>query len=643
MYLRIQLLMISLVLGVAGASSCLSIHTIVGFDGLVRLGRWNPVIVEVENSGVSKRLAITVEIEKGMSYRTNRRLTYTRHSELPRGARKRYDFAVPLESSGNPIVIRVEHNGEIILEKKHSLLGKVVRTPLVVALSRSGAFDFLIPESVVTYPHPELMPELWNAYDAADAIIFHNADLHGLSLAQIDAIEQWIDTGGTLVVVGGSHLSVLPKQLQRLVPVDFVGLSSMSLEAPIPDVIKTQDPVDGSTAISRIAGVVGGGDAGVVGSSGAGGDKTVMFDTTKVLHAAGDTPLMLRHERGRGAVFVSGIDFGSAPMRNWSGRSELWSWFTATSTEPDSLHTPSGLFTDPLASAVMMMPDDTISSRTAFLIVVVAYLIGVFILFRRKKSGIGAKWWIVAGALVSVFTFAGYILFSRVLVRKPYVSSVTSTTEVRPGARYGTLRGDVAIVSTKADDYTVSITDRNIAVLSRTEEHLRTEITGSSVNVSGSVESPWDHTAFHVEAAVPLIVDSRVRRDDHTLEVELVNSSDRFLTRGMFLYRGTGYETGPFAPGARVTKSFRISNGIGTPSTLEIPGSSDNDTALSSVKQILAYERWNTLHNNGAILFIAWFTESPLQIETEERFLDRRGADALVFVIEPEEAGTRDA
>ena len=196
------------------AQHALDVRATVGFAGLFRAGTWTPVRLTLSNLGQAVRGTVSVEVERGDIFGSERRtVVHTRAVELARGAIKGYTFILPVETTHHPVTVRVTDAGQVVHLERYDLLGRGVPERLVLVLARRPNLDFLLPIANsleqrsldLVYPLPEQLPDRWHGYGAVDLVVLHDARLHDLSRSQVAALADWVGWGGRLVVSGGTH------------------------------------------------------------------------------------------------------------------------------------------------------------------------------------------------------------------------------------------------------------------------------------------------------------------------------------------------------------------------------------------------------------------------------------------------------
>jgi hypothetical protein len=604
-------------------SQSITVNAVIGFNGVVKLGAWNPVIVEIENAGPTGEFIVSVEVQKGTSYRTNRTLRFEANFTLAGSDRKRFDFTVPIESSGLPVFVRVHRDGLLIAEESYPVLGNVTRVPLVVALSRSAAFDFLIPDAMVTYPHPELMPMRWDAYFAADIVILHDAELARLSPAHVEALTEWVDRGGTVLIAGGAHLPRLPSVLAPFGEVKIAGIRKISGYELISRMSPGLPGMDGTDGDAPISNFVGG-------------------DASEVMRF-GDVVIAGRFRRGAGSLVFAGFDFGSHPFNSATSKREAWEAIGIQFSTAELDTKVNRVFENPMASISLTTANTGPPDRLIFLIGGTLYVMLIVFLLRylSKAPRSPSRWLIVTGAVLAALVLS-YVSFSKHLFEPAYLSSVTSIARYRPGAAHAVVSTDYISISTSRGTRSVSIDDDRVIVLPRTRNSLVLTRDEGKTEFVAEHAHPWTHDAFRIESMIPLHLDAKLDATPEHLGVRLENQTDLFILGSVFLYRGIVYPAGPFAPGDILERTFRRSTAP-VENSLAAAVSENGTTNLDTepvrralLTQLISDESWREIQERDGVIFVGWIMDPLVRFSADPPFQHEVCSQALVVILEPE-------
>jgi hypothetical protein len=294
--------------GRADAASPVSLDAVVGLGGVVRLGRWAPFVVTVDNRGPALAATLSLEVFRGSELRgTIASRSFQRRIELPARSRRRFSFAAPITTALRPAVVTLTAGeGDELAELARLQIDvrrMAVSDRLVVAVSSEIAFDFLAREgSRIVYPHAENLPDSWAGWSGADLVVVRDTAFHRLGEAQAAALESWIRTGGTAVFTGGAAaLQLASSGLADLAPVEVTGLVELA----------------GLPSLGRLAAATP--PAGPMTVAGA-----VPRRGSTVLAAEGALPLVVISRTGAGTVVWLAFDLADRTFASWPGVSALW-------------------------------------------------------------------------------------------------------------------------------------------------------------------------------------------------------------------------------------------------------------------------------------------------------------------------------
>jgi hypothetical protein len=284
-----------------------------GFAGYFRPRSWVPLQITVVNEGVPFSADVEVVTTLGTSFTAMPgRVMYRRPLVMPTGTKKRLLINLPISNTQRPLDVRlVEANGNVLRSQQISLIGAGVSADIILVLDETGERWTWLQDVAqqtqgymnrvrVHVAHIRSAPELpsdWVAYESIRTIILtDNYPIIQLSSEQIDALLRWIQTGGHLLVVGGSAQNlaqvpqladILPVKLgtgSRIVTIERLGLGLSPFPEPYRTVVWNAAPGSG-----------------------------------KVDYALSDIPLQAHQWVGAGRVTYLGFDLAAQPLRHWVG------------------------------------------------------------------------------------------------------------------------------------------------------------------------------------------------------------------------------------------------------------------------------------------------------------------------------------
>ncbi|HXW81251.1 MAG TPA: hypothetical protein VEJ84_17245 [Acidimicrobiales bacterium] len=172
------------------------------------------------------------------------------------------------------------------------------------------------------YTSPADLPTSPSSLGLFRAVAIDGADTTGLSPAQGQTLESYVEAGGTLVVAGGLNWRATTAGLPAgLLPASPTGqVSSLTLPS-LPRILGTQ-PLAARVDVADVTKTPG----------------------AAITLSQGGSPITLQVRHGSGHVVFSAVDPAAPPLSGWPGITALLSWLFAPAYEP-------GYFASPLPYA----------------------------------------------------------------------------------------------------------------------------------------------------------------------------------------------------------------------------------------------------------------------------------------------------
>jgi hypothetical protein len=337
-----------------GAETTLQFDVFLGYDGVVPEASWFPVLCEIKNDGPT--FNGTIEVECG-SY--NQGQTRKLAVELPTGTLKRVVIPVFSTTRGYSSwdVRLYDQRGKVRAEQL-SLRARrqtQVDTPLIGAMPRSAT------GTPTTRPVLSQLSELQPASARFQTPIFPDNPLvlEGMSTLylnseraaemrvpnQVDSLYAWVNGGGHLIV-GIEQITDVNSVpwLHSLLPIELKDIQSLSRHTELQEWLKTGNWRGGHGSAVGLNPFQPGRQLRTTSRPGAdeshpfpdladdftfeGAPLQVATGTLrdgKVVVAAGDTPLVVTANRGRGAVTVLLFSPEREPVKSWKNLPTFWS------------------------------------------------------------------------------------------------------------------------------------------------------------------------------------------------------------------------------------------------------------------------------------------------------------------------------
>ncbi len=314
--LFIGLLLLLLFASIVHAQSPIVTLTVeAGFDGRFRDSEWTPIIVRAANDGDGVSGRLVVRPETSGSGITN---TYSTPITLPSGARQTAFLYITARSYVAQIRVElIDASGAVIAQKEASVspIQPQDRLNVVISDSPLGAVDL----TGVHASNYNGFQADWNladlpdrALDSVDLILFSDVDTGALSSAQHQALVDWITAGGHLIVTGGQNWQATAAGVGDLLPLTPSGSREVDDLGALADWLHDGSALGAQTVIAT---------------------GTLAQDAQVFVAAADGTPLLARRMLGAGEIDYLAADPNNAPLRGWSGLSDLW-FALVTDTSP---------------------------------------------------------------------------------------------------------------------------------------------------------------------------------------------------------------------------------------------------------------------------------------------------------------------
>jgi hypothetical protein len=546
-------LVLALGVGAAAADEApIAIETAVGFSDTFRPGHRTPITVTVSNHGAGLSARLQVVSTDGDTFRGQvYRVVHERRLELPRGARKRFHFAVHLAGLADPLSVRVVADGRELARRDLDLRRRFTAERLLLVVSRDVDLDYLNDPGGrglrVAYPHPDRLPHRWQGYDGVSALVLHGLSLERLAPAQYEALRRWVVAGGVLAVSGGP---------------DYTLLRGPRYAALLPALPAGAQQVDDGGAVSAALGL------------GAGDPAPLLVHRLgplrgRVLHAAGGMPLVVEERRGRGRVLYLTFDVSRAPFDRGPGMTALWQRLLAIPAGP--VQAPML----PQAAAQGVHPVKALlgGEREGFpghgtVLVFLALYLGLLAAGHRLEpaSAVGRRPLpLLTWAAPVLFAPAAWLLFGPLLFQTGAAAVAVTTISPLPRSAYARLHLDLGLYGARHDPLRLAYAGAEPAF--RVPVRWRVDAgAGAWVfdeDPPPAVE-PLDGRPFvlHLlegDDVVPFDLRATLRRDGDGLALRLRNGHGWPLTDAWLIAGGRAFALGEVAAGAALERRLPVS------------------------------------------------------------------------------------
>ncbi|NKC12702.1 MAG: hypothetical protein GKR94_11020 [Gammaproteobacteria bacterium] len=593
----------------AGSSSQMGLQVALGFSGTFRLDHWTPLSVVVDNRGSA--IAGYLEVMTGATDATGGRpevatpgaVVYRQPVHLGRGAKQRFRFTVHLDNFAVPLLVRVRSGGREITRHTVDLRRRFTDARLLVVVSRDADLDYLNDSrgrrTRVVYPHPELLPGRWRGYDGAAAVVVHGVSLEALSKSQFDALEQWIEAGGTLVVGASADFSIVhTPRLAGLLPGLPAGTRTLANGEALGRILGEQVVATRPFSIHAVDRFRG-----------------------RARAATGAWPLIVEEARGRGRVIYLTFDVSRYPFADWRGLPAMWLDLLRLGPPPktglsDRSQKHESLVIAAIEGGALAYPGHL--GVVAFL----SFYLCLLLLGYATSAGVNRT---PLGRLIPlaplVFAPFAYAVFSAQLFTSGAKSALVTVIEPLPGSAYALMDLSLALFANRrvplrwryagaAPLWRGMPPAAGEPALTWTFEH------GSTGEV---IAEPLRMHRLHLlqgQALVPFSLRAQALRDGDELELRVDNRSGADLRAAWLIHQDRIFPLAPMTAGHTLRQRAALAQGIAldpwpAEQLLAAPGLSRERDAVAKVDVLRAVLARRRTGETATALF-AGLTTAPL-------------------------------
>lgn len=380
-----------------------------GFADTFRVKTWTPLAIVVENRGKLLEGMLEVVVRSGNEYKNNmEEVAYQKPVQLPAHSRKKYNFTVYIRSSVHPLTINLYQNGTLVHSESLLLQPLVSEKKIALFLGERGNSSFLneiAQEVQPLFVRAATLPYIWYGYEGVDLVMVQSAILKSLKNQQFQALVQWVENGGFLILNGGLDYSFFAdRAMKRLATIRVLGLERRrQLQALKPFAEKTFRTSHPFLVLNaRI-----------------GGGRTLLRE--------GRLPLVTEKPVGAGKVLFLAFDFQSSLLQGWGGNLNFWHWLNRfrPAKNPSLL----GLSEKDLLSNVMAAISYRFPNYYFILALLVGYAVVTRILFNRLQNRVEKQTLTLLFATFFFFSLASVGIYTHQQASTPQQSQFTLLTK----------------------------------------------------------------------------------------------------------------------------------------------------------------------------------------------------------------------
>ena len=299
-------------------------QAVAGFDSRFHDGNWVPVSITLDNNGADFQGMVSVSVPGSAFVNTDNTSVYQVPISLPSGAHKQITLYAPFTFGSQGMVQNISVNllnssGQLVNTQQVSLRTLNTGDVFVGVLSdQSNNLNALsnvsllnTSSSVIVQPlNAATFPDNSVVLRNFDVIVLDNFNTASLSQQQLNALQNWVAQGGSIIIAGGPEwqrtFHSLPSGLLPVTPTGTATLASGT------SLLTTGSPTSNSAS-----------NVGSSLSSSLPVSTATLNSGTAVL-TSGTTPLIVQASMGQGRVIYLAFDPSLDPVYNWSGASTLW-------------------------------------------------------------------------------------------------------------------------------------------------------------------------------------------------------------------------------------------------------------------------------------------------------------------------------
>ena len=319
----------------ASADAAVRIDSIrVGFDGHWKVGYWTPVEIEFNaDEPAAGRVVVTAPDGDGVPMRT-----IGEPRELPPGKSSVMALVKPGRRDA-ALTVTLEYDGKSIVEREFGANdfppGLLSTQELILTVGAAG-FDIppdrqnLTRTVVANLEDISQFPNDWRAFETVDAVILLTGQPEWLtSIASTDprlnALSQWIEMGGRLVLSAGSKAEQVfasGSPLLRFVPGEFQDMAPLRRSGILESFAQTTEPLPstglGGANVLRVPRL------------------TSVQGTIEAYEGASPTelPVVIRSPVGFGQVVFIGLELETSPIADWAAKGRLLNLLLGKPAQP---------------------------------------------------------------------------------------------------------------------------------------------------------------------------------------------------------------------------------------------------------------------------------------------------------------------
>jgi hypothetical protein len=404
-----------------------------GFENVFKWGSLIPVTIEIDNNLKNIDGEIQIELpvndnQNGGMNIGNSVTVYSQNINLPLNTKKKVTINIPMARNVTSLKMNILEAKNNIFTKDLSIGAGLNPTDIIIG-TLSDDFNSVSYINKVSIDGASTGKRVYNTklvkldensisedfsvLKSINILFINNFDTSKLSKAKYEAIKQWVEKGGLLLIgTGPSHSKTLAVFKDNFLNGDIGSLASVETKS-------INKLVDSSSTTSMKLDVL-----------------NIGIKDSSALLTEGNTTLVQKIEKGKGAVVVAGFDFGLSPLVNWplnSGFGEQLIGQAIPAYYKDSSYDRMayGGYMGNISYSLGNIPELPTPKASSLIIIFFVYILIVapvnyFILKKKDKREL---MWFTVPALSIIFAAIVYFAGTPTRMTAP-VANVLSTIEI---------------------------------------------------------------------------------------------------------------------------------------------------------------------------------------------------------------------
>ncbi|SCG82453.1 hypothetical protein DW1_0845 [Proteiniborus sp. DW1] len=302
--------------GVVFAEVPFEVKTSIGFNGFYKYEYVTPINIEVKNNVKDLNGKIQVLFENTASSDKKLYTAYTKDIDIAEGTTKTINMEFKLDRHIGEYKVRIlDENDKVIWENKPIAFPSAKASNTVGVGILSDEYESLgyLPLMVFSNPEDssgkratvmcdlsEQLPTDTRFLEMLNVIIINNYNTEKLTTEEKNALNQWINNGGVLLIGTGPSYNKTLKGLEDFNYINVTGTSTITEFKNMKD--SSGDPFTPNSPLQII---------------------NATSDTGNVILEEEKRPIIFAKSSGKGKIIISVFDLGLSPFLDWSGKDKF--------------------------------------------------------------------------------------------------------------------------------------------------------------------------------------------------------------------------------------------------------------------------------------------------------------------------------